>query len=216
MSLKVDNDESVGTDYVDDIVSYMKKNRLQTFYNLVLLVVILIQTPFMIAGLDSVTVEVDMPPRGTIVVRNDKANELYYRIWTEHFLNNTEYYHNEKNGKKKDPYTFSIVDFDYLTIENKMIDFLKFYNPSKLIEDKIVFQNFIKNVKTKMISQNFFVENIKIDLLDNGHKALAIINGVAYQKFGITKKEPKTCSYKIAYSRKGGKVYVESLTTSCF
>ena len=110
----------VGNEYIDKIILYIQRNRMQTFYNLILIIIILIQTPFMIAGLDSVTVEVDMPPRGKIIVSNDSANKDYYRVWAEHFSNNEEYFYVDNNGNKKlFPFTHSLVEFDYTNVEQK-------------------------------------------------------------------------------------------------
>lgn len=124
------NKNDLGGEYIDKLIMYMQRNRLQTFYNLVLFLIIIIQAPFMIAGLDSVTVEVDMPPRGKVIVRNDSANKLYYRMWAEHFSNDTEYTETDEMGEKiKYPFTYSIVTFDYTNVEQKYFNFLKKYKP---------------------------------------------------------------------------------------
>jgi len=212
-----DYNKKVGEDYIDRIILYIQKNRMQTFYNIVLLVIILIQTPFMIAGLDSVTVEVDLPPKGKIVVRNDSANALYYKMWAEHYTNNQEYYYVNKDGNKQlFPYTASLVTFDYTNVEEKYDNFLKRYKPSKLLKDKRVYQSFIKNIKVKMISQKFDVEEITPHLFDNGKKAEILIKGVAHQSAASTKLGDKQCEYKMTFERIGGKIYATSLNTNCF
>ncbi|WP_294961558.1 hypothetical protein [Sulfurimonas sp.] len=207
----------VGNDYIDKIILHIQKNRMQAFYNLVLILIIMLQTPFMIAGLDSVTVEVDLPPRGKIVVTNDSANELYYEIWAEHFSNNEEYYTTNKDGDKKlFPFTHSLLEFDYTNVEQKYGNFLKRYKPSKLLKDRHIYIAFIKNVQVKMISQKFDVENIKVNLFDNGKEAEAIINGVAHQRAASTPMGEKACKYTISFERIGGKLYATSLNTNCF
>ena len=210
--------ENLGESYIDKIVFYIKKNRLQTFYNLVLIIIILIMLPFMFSGLHSVKVQVDLPPLGVMYVKNNSASKLYYRLWTEHFTNNHNYYKVIKNGnnEEKIPFSYSIVSFNYLNVNEKIGDFIKFYNPIDLIRDKKTFQNFVKNVKLKMLSQKYFVSNIKIKLLNNGHKAIATVNGVATQTFATTTEKPKKCQYTFMYSRMGGKLYVDSLQTNCF
>jgi len=215
MAKKTDN---LGENYLDKIIYYIKKNRLQTFYNLTLIVIILIQTPFMISGLNSVSVQVDLPPLGVIYLKNNSANKLYYRLWTEHFTNNHHYYKVIKNGKNetKVPYSYSIVSFNYLDVGEKIGKFLKYYNPIDLIKDKHTYQDFVKNVKVKMLSQKYFVSHIKIKLLNDGHKAIATVYGVATQSFATTAEKPKKCEYTFIYSRMGGKLYVDSLQTNCF
>jgi len=214
--LKKDHNADVGGEYIDKIILYIRKNRMQSFYNLVLILIIMIMMPFMIAGLDSVTVEVDMPPRGKIIVSNDSANKLYYEIWAEHFTNNSEYFFETEEGLKKNPYTFSLVDFDYTNVEQKYSNFLKKYKPSKLIRDRQVYQAFIKNVKVKMISQKYTVERIEVELFNEGKKAKASILGVAIQKAASTEIGTKSCKYEMTFERIGGKIYATSLNTDCF
>ena len=211
------NKKTIGGDYIDNITQYIKKNRMQTFYNLFLLLVIMIQTPFLIAGLDGVTVELDMPPKGVVIVRNDSANKLYYRIWAEHFTNNNEYSITNKDGDSvKSPYTYSLVDFDYTNVEEKYNNFLKKYLPSKLLKDQNLYKKFIKNVKVKMLSQKFDVEKINVELFDEGKKAETIISGVAHQFSASTKINDKSCQYTMTFERIGGKIYATSLNTNCF
>lgn len=205
-----------GGDYIDKIILYIRKNRMQSFYNLVLITIILIQTPFMISGLDSVTVEVDMPPRGTIVVTNNSANKLYYQIWGEHFSNDEEYFYITKDGKKKEPYTFSLLSFDYTNVEEKYSNFLKRYKKSKLLKDMRIYQSFIKNVKVKMISQLFTVERIDTKIFDEGKEGKVTIYGVADQKAASTDLGRKSCKYEFTFERIGGKIYATSLNTNCF
>ena len=207
---------NVGGEYIDKIILYIQKNRMQSFYNLVLIVIILIQAPFMIAGLDSVTVEVDLPPRGTVKVTNDSANKFYYQLWAEHFTNNSEYFYLVEKGKKKNPYTFSLVDFDYTNVEQKYSNFLKRYKPSKLLRDRQVYQAFIKNVKVKMISQEFAVERIEVSTFNEGKEAKTTIYGTAVQKASSTPMGNKNCKYDITFERIGGKIYATSLNTDCF
>lgn len=210
--------ENLGKNYLDNVVEYIQKNKLQTFYNLVLIIIILILLPFAASGLKNVTVQVDLPPEGTLYIKNDAANKLYYRLWTEHFTNNHLYYKIVKQGKEKlqIPYSYSIVSFNYLNVGEKIGRFLKYYSPLELIRDKKTYQNFVKNVKVKMISQKFYVDHIHIKLLQNGHKAIATVSGVASQTYSDTKLKPKKCEYTFIYSRKGGKLYVDSLQTNCF
>ncbi|WP_457748578.1 TraE/TraK family type IV conjugative transfer system protein [Sulfurimonas sp.] len=212
-----DYNKKVGEDYIDRIILYIQKNRMQTFYNIVLLIIILIQTPFMIAGLDSVTVEVDLPPKGKIIVKNDSANALYYKMWAEHYTNDNEYYYVNKDGNKQlYPYTASLVTFDYTNVEEKYDNFLKRYKPSKLLKDKRVYQSFIKNIKVKMISQKFDVEQITPRLYYDGRKAEVTISGVAHQFAASTKIGDKQCKYTMTFERIGGKIYATSLNTNCF
>lgn len=207
----------VGGGYVDEIILYIQKNRLQTFYNLVLILIIFIQLPFVVQGLDSVTVEVDMPPRGTVVVRNDSANAFYYQLWAEHFTNDEEYYFVKKDGTKQlFPYTASLVNFDYTNVEEKYGDFLKRYKPSKLLKDKQIYQAFIKNIKVKMMSQKFTIESIIPKVFDEGKKAEVEIKGVAYQTAASTIIGEKECKYVIGFERIGGKIYATALNTNCF
>lgn len=215
--MKNHDTSDVGTEYIDKIILYIKKNRLQTFYNLVLFLIIIVQTPFMIAGLDSVTVEVDLPPRGTITVTNDSGNKLYYTVWAEHYTNNESYYTVDDEGDKKEfPFTYSLVDFDYTNVEQKYSDFLKRYKPSKLLKDRRTYQTFIKNVKVKMLSQKFDVERIETNLFNNGREAQSTIYGVAHQKASSTEIEEKACKYTMSFERIGGKLYATSLNTNCF
>lgn len=211
------NENEVGGDYIDRIIVYIQKNRMQTFYNLVLILIILVQAPFLIAGLDGVTVEVDMPPRGTIIVKNNSANELYYRVWGEHYTNDEKYYTINKDGSQVEyPFTYSLVDFDYTNVEQKYHNFLEKYKPSKLLKDRQIYQAFIKNIKVKMITQTFEVENIKVNLFDDGHEAEVLINGVAHQKASSTDMGAKACTYTMTYERIGGKVYATSIKTNCY
>ncbi len=209
-------EKEVGGDQIDKIIKFIRKNRMQSFYNLMLIVIILIQTPFMIAGLDSVTVEIDMPPRGKIIVTNDSANELYYRMWAEHFTNNEKYFFAVEKGLQQNPYTYSLVDFDYTNVEQKYTKFLKLYKPSKLLKDRQIYQAFIKNVKVKMISQNYTVERILVDIVDDGNKAKKTILGVSTQRAASTIIGEKSCKYEMTFERIGGKIYATSLNTDCF
>ncbi len=215
--MKKHNENDTGTDYIDSIISYMQKNRMQTFYNLVLFLVILIQAPFMIAGLDSVTVEVDLPPKGKVIVTNNAGNELYYSLWAEHFTNDKVYFSvNDKGEKQEFPFTYSLVDFDYTNVEQKYSEFLKKYKPSKLLKDRRIYQSFIKNVKVKMISQSFEVERINTEVFKEGQEAQATVYGVAHQKASSTVLADKECKYTMTFERIGGKLYVTSLSTDCF
>jgi hypothetical protein len=171
----------------------------------------------MISGLDSVTVEVDLPPRGKVIVSNDTGNELYYRLWAEHFTNENEYSTRNLNGEKvKYPFTYSLVSFDYTNVEEKYHNFLKKYKPSKLLKDRQIYDAFIKNVKVKMISQKYVVENIKVELFGGGNKAEVVISGVATQHSSSTKMGKKACNYTVTFERIGGQIYATSLNTTCF
>jgi hypothetical protein len=182
-----------------------------------LLIIIFIELPFKVAELDGVTVEVDLPPTGKIIVRNNSANKLYYKMWAEHYTNNEEYYYVDKDGnKKKFPFTASLVTFNYTNVEEKYDNFLKNYKPSKLLKDRRIYQSFIKNIKVKMISQKFDVEEIIPHLYNNGKEAKVVINGVAHQYAASTKIGDKQCSYNITFQRIGGKIYATSLNTNCF
>ncbi|MBD3795544.1 MAG: hypothetical protein IE881_06370 [Epsilonproteobacteria bacterium] len=211
------NDKTVGGGYIDKVVLYIQKNRMQTFYNLMLLLVIFIQLPFTVAGLDSVTVEVDLPPKGTVIVQNDTANSIYYQIWGEHYTNNEEYFFSKEDGTKtKFPYTASLVTFDYTNVEQKYSDFLKRYKPSKLLKDQKIYQSFIKNIKVKMISQKFDVEEIQATSTGNGHTGEVVIKGVAHQTAASTPMGDKACKYVLTFERIGGKNYGTSINTDCF
>jgi len=213
----MNNNNNVGEEWSDSIIKYIRKNRMQVFYNLILLLLVVIQGIFMISSIDNTTVEVDLPPRGKIVVMNNKANALYYTLWGEHYTNNKEYIDKIERGEKiPRPYTFSIVDFTYADVEAKYNMYLKRYKPSKLIREKHIFMKFLKNIKVKMISQTYVVESMKTKLYDDGHKASVLIKGVATQTFGTTKTKPKECSYTMNFERIGGKIYGTSLQTTCF
>jgi hypothetical protein len=188
---KEKKEKRIGGDYIDTIYEYVESHKKEVFYNFVLLMIILIQTPFLIAGLDGVTVEVDLPPRGIATVSNDKASELYYRLWAEHFSNNNEYQKKDKKTGKTTIYSFSIMDFDYLNVDDKVSYLMEYYKPRSLIRDKVKIVNFAKNVKVKMISQRYDVEDIVVKLFDGGHKAEALYKGVAFQSYGETKKNQK-------------------------
>ena len=210
-------ENDIGNDWIDKSVLYIQKNRMQTFYNLFLLLIILIMIPGYISSLDGTTVEVDIPPRGKIIVSNDKGNKLYYQLWAEHYTNNKEYIQKVIDEQKIPfEFTFSIVDFDYTNVEDKYGEFMKRYKPSKLIKERHIFAKFTKTVKLKMISQKFNVENIETTILDDGHKAKSVIKGVAYQKESSVTKEPKECHYTIGFERIGGKIYGTSLQTDCY
>ena len=211
------NENDVGGEFIDNTIAYIQKNRMQTFFALVLLLIILIQTPLIIAELDNTTVVVDLPPSGKLVLKNDSANKQYYNLWAEHFTNNTEYLTTNKDGEKvPEAFTFSIVNFDYTNIDKKMEYFLSYYKPSKLIKDRMKFQKFIKNIKIKMISHDFKVENINTELYLEGKKAISTINGVSYQKIGVSQQDPKACNFEMSFERIGGNIYVTSLRTNCF
>jgi hypothetical protein len=213
----VDRDKDLGKDWVDKVISYSQKNRMQTFYNLVLILLIFIMVPGYISVLDCTVVEVDMPPRGKLVVRNDSANRLYYDIWTEHYTNNHEYMVLTTKGEKvPKEVTFSIVDFDYSNIEQKYGEYLKRYKVTKLIKERHLYNDFIKGVKVKMIAQKFDVESIETILYDGGKRAKSEVKGVAHQSYSGVKKDPKVCSYSFGYERIGGKIYGTSLSTDCF
>lgn len=206
-----------GKNWVDKSTYFIEKNRMLVFCILILVIVIFALLVATISNYDNTTVEVDMPPRGKVIVTNDKANEIYYDIWTEHYTNNTEYYELNSEGEKTPvPFTFSIVDFDYTNVEMKYGEFLKRYKPSKLIKERHLFNNFTKNVKVKMLTQKFKVEDINSILKEDGHKASTIVSGVAFQDFAGVKKEPKECTYTFGYERIGGKIYGTSLQTTCF
>lgn len=208
----------IGSNWIDESLHFVQKNRLQTFYNLMFIFVIIIMIPGYISALDGTTVEVDLPPRGNLVIQNDKANALYYQIWAEHFTNNEEYIEEIKSTGEKIPieYTYSLVDFDYANIESKMDRFLTRYKPSKLIKDKHIYASFIKNVKVKMIAQSFFVESIKTTTYSEGNTAQVVVVGVATQKYSDVEQEPKECQYTFGFERFGGKIYATSLQTNCF
>ena len=212
-----DSKNKLGEQWIDKTLHYMEKNRLQTFYNFVLIVVIALMLPAFTATLDGTTVEVDLPPRGKIVVTNNSANKLYYDLWTEHYTNNKEYIEEIVNNEKIPlEFTFSIVDFSYANIEQKYGEYLKRYKPSKLIKERHLFAKFVKNVKVKMISQKFIVESMKTELSEDGGIAESIINGVAYQNIAGVELDPRECEYKFMYERIGGKIYGTSLQTNCF
>ena len=211
------NENNIGGDWIDKSIYFIEKNRMQVFYNLTFLVVIFLMIPGYISVLDGTTVEVDLPPKGKIIVTNDKANKLYYQLWAEHYTNNKEYIEKIIDGEKIPiEFTFSIVDFDYANIEQKLGEYLKRYKPSKLIKEKHIFAAFVKNVKVKMISQKFDVESIKTELFSDGHVAKVSVNGVAYQEIASVKQEPKYCEYIFGFERLGGKIYGTSLQTDCF
>jgi len=223
MSKKTDNENiDIGSSYIDKIVVYIQKNRMQTFYNLILLTIIMIQTPFMIQALDGVTVKIELPPKGTVVIGNNKGNKLYYQLWAEHYTNNKEYTSlnyksvDKNNSKENFPFTYSIVDFDYTNVEEKYKNFLKNYEPSILIKERHIFNRFIKNIKIKMISQEFLVTNINTELFKNGSEATSTITGVAKQKIGKKELEPKECKYSLNFKRQGGNIYATAINTNCF
>lgn len=210
--------KNIGKNWIDESLHYIEKNRMQTFYNLILLVFVFMMIPGYISSLDSTTVEVDLPPQGKIIVQNDKANELYYQIWAEHYTNNKEYIEEIKDNGEKIPieFTFSIVDFDYSNIEAKMNNYLSRYKPSNLIKDGHIYSSFVKNVKVKMISQSFVVESIKTATFKDGNIGQVVVTGVATQKYSDVEQAPKECSYTFGFERFGGKIYGTSLQTNCF
>lgn len=212
------NNSEVGGEWIDRIVLYMQKNRLHTFYNLVLILIILVMIPGYISVLDGTTVEVDLPPRGTVVVKNDSANKLYYELWTEHYTDETQYIetYEDDGGKVPVEFTFSLLTFNYANIEQKYGEYLKRYKPSKLIKEQHLYRKFLKNVKVKMISQKFEVEKIETEVFENGHKAQSVVRGVSTQEIASVMIEPKECIYTFAYERIGGKIYGTSLSTDCF
>lgn len=210
-------DNNFGGEWIDKSIYFVEKNRMQVFYNLVFILVIFMMIPGFISVLDGTTVEVDLPPRGKIVVQNDKANELYYQIWAEHFINNKEYIESIIDGQKVPmEYTFSIVDFDYANIDAKLSDFLKRYKPSKLIKESHIYASFVKNVKLKLLSQQFTTESIKTTLEEDGESAQVTVKGVANQKINGVEQPAKECQYVFGFERLGGKIYVTSLQTDCF
>jgi hypothetical protein len=213
----VSNKEEIGSDWIDKSIFFIQKNRMQVFYNLTFILIIFIMIPGFISVLDGTVVEVDLPPKGKIIVTNQNGNKLYYELWTEHYTNNKEYIEKIIDGEKIPvEFTFSILDFDYSNIEHKYGEYLKRYKPSKLIKESHLFKKFIKNVKVKMISQKFVVENINTSLLENGHRAKSIVKGVAYQQIAGVTVDPKECSYIFGFERLGGKIYGTSLQTDCF
>jgi len=210
-------DEELGGDWIDKSILFIQKNRMQVFYNLTFIVIIFIMIPGYISVLDGTVVEVDIPPRGKIVVTNKSANKLYYTLWSEHYTNDKEYIEKIIDGEKIPiEFSFSIVDFDYTNIEHKYGAYLTRYKPSKLIKERHLFAKFTKNVKVKMISQKYTVEDIKTTLYEDGHRAKSIIRGVAFQTIAGVTVKPKECSYILGYERLGGKIYGTSLQTDCF
>lgn len=211
------NENDIGGGWIDKTILFIQKNRMQTFYNLTFIVIILMMIPGYISALDGVVVEIDYPPKGKMVVTNKTGDVSYYELWTEHYTNNKEYIEKTFDGEKVPrEFTFSIIDFDYTNIELKYGEFLKRYKPTKLIKERHIYSKFIKNIKVKMIEQKFTVENIKVKLFKNGHKAESIVSGVAYQEVSGVKIEPKECHYTFGFERLGGKIYGTSLNTNCF
>lgn len=152
---------------------------------------------------DNLVANIQMPPyngSNDMAVGLNDADDKYFYLMGEYIIRRAS-------------------NFNPETVEGHLTEATQFMARSIYIQNKNIFEKFIKSVKTNQIRQTFD------PILDRSHESIKRLKGnqvefkqkgTAFQKIGKATSLQKDCEYTVILYREGGRTHEEGLSTTCF